>query len=117
MSEQLVTAALAGPLLALALYELLGVRRLFSGETVKVFLWGLAFALVAFPALAFLDAVPVKPDRDLLIELGGRMVRIWLIVFGLALFGRMGIAAARWLWKKRPRPVRYEPGRERDTTR
>ncbi|MBX7247840.1 MAG: hypothetical protein K1X35_02190 [Caulobacteraceae bacterium] len=115
MDGQVITAVLAGPLLLLGLYELFGVRRLFSADSAKVFVWGLLFALVAFPLLVFFGAVDVEPGRDILIELAGRMVRIWLSIFGLAVAGRWGIAICRWLWARRPRPNRYDPNAKSDT--
>lgn len=117
MQGQLITAALAGPMLMLGLFELFGVKRLFSIESAKVFFGGLVFAVVSLPLLVFVGAAVVEPGREVLFELGGRMVRIWLIIFGLAVLGRWSIAICRWLWSKRPRATRYEPGRHGDASR
>ena len=117
MDGQLITAALAGPLLMLGLFELFGVKRLISIDSLKVFFGGLVFAIVSLPLLVFVGAAVVEPGREVLFELGGRMVRIWLIIFGLAVLGRWSIAVCRWLWNKRPRATRYEPGRDGDASR
>jgi len=109
MDEQLVTAVLTGPLLLLGLYELFAVKKLFSFRSVQIFLWGLAWAILSYPALAFVGVVGVDQGRETLFLMSGQSIRIWLFLFGLAVAGRWGLAIARWVWTKRPRPTRYQP--------
>ena len=70
MDGQLITAALAGPLLMLGLFELFGVKRLISIDSLKVFFGGLVFAIVSLPLLVFVGAAVVEPGREVLFELG-----------------------------------------------
>ena len=117
MQGQLITAALTGPMLVLALYQLFGVSKLFSVSSLKIFLWGLGLALLSYPALALIGVVGVEQGRDTLFLMVGQSVRIWLFLFGMAVVGRWGLAICRWLWSKRPVATRYEPGRDGDATR
>ena len=115
MEGQLITAALTGPMFLLALYELFGVKKLFSAGSLKIFLWGLALAVVSYPALAFIGVVGVEQGRDTLFLMIGQAVRIWLFLFGMAVVGRWGLAIARWVWSRRPRPTRFDPNAGTDT--
>jgi hypothetical protein len=115
MDGQLITAALTGPLLLLGVYELAGVKRLFSWTSLKIFFWGLVYAALSYPALAFFNVVSVVRGRETLFLMSGQSVRIWLFLFGLAVVGRWGLAVAHWLWGRRPRPTRYDPEAETDT--
>ena len=95
MEGQIITAVLTGPLLLLALYELLGVRKLFSAESLKIFILGIAYAAISYPALAFLSVVEADRGRETLFLMSGQSIRIWLFLFGLAVVGRWGVAVAR----------------------
>jgi len=103
MDPRLLIAITVGPLAALGAYQLLGVRKLVSWDSAKTAFWGAVYALLVMPALALATLVPVEPIDVMFREHGARLLRIWAIVFGLAVAARIGSMLARWLWRKRPR--------------
>lgn len=105
MDEQVVKVLLAGPLYALAVVQLFGSHRLMSRESVRIFLWGALFAVVAPPLLMLAGAIPVvKPGPEPIVERIWQMGFIWLMLFALAAVGRLGVLIVRYVWRRRPRP-------------
>lgn len=104
MQSWMLVAAIYVPLLILGLIQLFGVRRLASADTLKVFLWGLVFAAIAVPLAAWIGEAPRAGEMETWTTLGLRMLRIWLIIFGLAVGGRLGGLIFNFLWSRRPRP-------------
>ena len=103
MFDLIVVAVLWGPLLALGGWQLFGVRRFFSFDTVKTFLWGVVFAAVPLPLLVYLQVVPFTVQEGDFMAAAWRMILIWAMVWGLAATTRMGLAIFRALWKRRPK--------------
>jgi len=103
MYDLILVAVLFGPLVALGAYQFFGVRRLTSKTTAKVFLWGLVFAAVPLPLLVLLELAPFAVQQGDFFAAAWRQIFIWLMIFGLVLFTRIGLMLFSWLWKKRPK--------------
>jgi len=105
MQDQILLAITIGPLVLLGAVQLVGVRRIASADTLKVFAWGALFAFAIMPVLGLVGVEAVKPSAEAFVGHGLRMLRIWGIIFGLVLTVRIAAAACRWGWIKRPRRV------------
>jgi len=105
MDHQILLAAVIAPLVALGAFQLFGVRRLFGLDSLKIFALGVGIAFIAMPFLSMAGLADVAPGPAAFFEHGGRLTRIWSIVFALALTARIAAAIARWAWEKRPRRV------------
>ena len=103
MADFAIRIVLFGPLIVLAAVQLFAVRKLFSAHSMKVFLWGLAFSAVATPLLGLLGNVSFGPQDVDFVWAALRLMRIWLMLFGLAVLARLGAMAALYAWSRRPR--------------
>lgn len=103
MAEQLILAVLYGPLLALGAAQLVAVRRLFSNITVNVFISGLIWSVLILPLLALMGGVSFGAGDEAFILPAARLMRIWLMIFGLAVFCRLSVMALLYAWRRRPR--------------
>lgn len=109
MDEQVVTILLAGPLYVLGAIQLFGSHRLWTWRSLKILAAGVGFAVVSFPLLFLIRVVHAAPGLDPHVEMGGRLVRIWLIVFTLASVARIGLLIVKYVWDRRPRAQSHEP--------
>ena len=109
MDEQVVKVLLAGPLYALAAVQVFGPHRLWSRDSLKIFLWGMLFAIVSLPFWSLVGVAKVAAGPEPYFEMGARMVRIWLIFFTLAAVGRLGVMIVKYVWRRRPRPQPIRP--------
>ncbi len=103
MGDLLPVGLLYGPLLALGAVQLFGVRRLFGVETLKTLLWGLAFAMVGVPLMSVIGGLDAPATPETFVMAGLRMIRIWLIVWTMAMATRIGWMLFRYAWRRRPR--------------
>lgn len=105
MQDQILLAITIGPLVLLGAIQLVGVRRIVSRDTLKVFAWGALFAFVVMPLIGLVGVEAIEPSAEAFAAHGLRMLRIWGIIFGLVLTVRIAAAACRALWTRRPRQV------------
>jgi hypothetical protein len=103
MDDQVVKVLLMTPLYVLGAIELFAVRKLVSRDSFKVFIWGMAFAIASLPLWALIGVADVAPGPEPYVEMGGRLIRIWLILFTLAVVGRVGLLIVKYVWRRRPR--------------
>jgi len=105
MDDQVVKVLLAGPLYALTAVQIFGAHRLWSRDSLKIFLWGLLFTVVAPPLLMLVGLIPItKPGPEPVVERVSQMAFIWLMLFTLAAVGRLGVLIVKYVWRRRPRP-------------
>ena len=103
MDDNVVTILLAGPLYLLGALQLFGAHRLWTWRSIKILFWGLVVAALGFPLLFLVRVVDAAPGIEPHLEMGGRLVRIWLIVFTLASVARIGLLIVKYVWRRRPR--------------
>jgi hypothetical protein len=110
MDEQVVKVLLAGPFYALAAVQIFGPHKLWSRDSLRIFLWGMLFAVVAPPLLALVGVIAIqKPGPEPIIERIWQMGFIWLMLFTLAAVARIGVMMVKFAWRRRPRPQPIRP--------
>jgi hypothetical protein len=109
MDDQVVKVLLAGPLYVLGAIQLFGAHRLWNLKSFKILAAGIGFAVITFPLLFLVGIADAPAGLEPHLEMGGRLVRIWLIVFTLASVARIGLLIVKYVWKRRPRAQSYQP--------